>query len=227
MWVGPALGDEVSVPAQQGRRLDEEVPEMLAGEQSCESRHRRPVRRVQRRSVDLAPQYRHLVAQHDDLDGEIGVTTEDESDELEDAAERLVEEREGHGRMLAAPESRRQSAGRRPWMAFSAPTSAVLPRADRRGRASRGIILVLHLSRVEIHESARRHGVVDEDIQHALAHAVIWVELGDDPWRYLLAGPDRAGNMLELVILDLGGDELVIHAMGLRRSTAQELFGDE
>jgi hypothetical protein len=33
--------------------------------------------------------------------------------------------------------------------------------------------------------------------------------------------------MLELVILDLGGDELVIHAMGLRRSTAQELFGDE
>ena len=112
-------------------------------------------------------------------------------------------------------------------MAFSAPTSAVLPRADRRRRASRGIILVLHLSRVEIHESARRHGVVDEDIQHALAHAVIWVELGDDPWRYLLAGPDRAGNMLELVILDLGGDELVIHAMGLRPSTAQEIFGDE
>jgi hypothetical protein len=90
-----------------------------------------------------------------------------------------------------------------------------------------GIIRVLHLSRVEIHESARRHGVADEDIQHALAHTVIWVELGDDPWRYLLAGPDRAGNMLELVILDLGGDELVIHAMGLRRSTAQELFGDE
>jgi hypothetical protein len=88
---------------------------MLAGEQSCESRHHRPVRRVQRRSVDLAPQYRHLVAQHDDLDGEIGVTTEDESEQLEDAAERLVEDREGHGRMLAAPESRRQSARRRPW----------------------------------------------------------------------------------------------------------------
>jgi hypothetical protein len=89
------------------------------------------------------------------------------------------------------------------------------------------LFFVLHLSRVDIHESARRHGVADEDIQHALAHTVTWVELGDDPWRYLLAGPDRAGNMLELVILDLGGDELVIHAMGLRRSTAQELFGDE
>ena len=35
--IGPALGDEVPVPAQQGRRLDEEVPETLASEQSCQS----------------------------------------------------------------------------------------------------------------------------------------------------------------------------------------------
>jgi hypothetical protein len=61
--------------------------------------------------------------------------------------------------------------------------------------------------------SARRHGVADEDIDHALAHAVAWAELGDDPPRYLLAEPDRAGNLLELVVLVLGGDELVIHAM--------------
>ncbi len=87
--------------------------------------------------------------------------------------------------------------------------------------------LVLHLSCVEIHDSARRHGVAGEDIEHAAAHSVTWVELGDDPRRYLLAGPDRAGNLLVLVVLDLGGEELVIHAMGLRRSTAQELFGAE
>jgi hypothetical protein len=74
--------------------------------------------------VDLAAQDGHLVAQHDDLDGEIGVTAADESDELDDAAERPVEEREGHGRMLAAPKPRRQSAGRRPRMAFSAPTGS-------------------------------------------------------------------------------------------------------
>ena len=80
---------------------------------------------------------------------------------------------------------------------------------------------------MEIHGSARRHNVADEDIEHALAHSVTWVELGDDPPRYLLAGPDRAGNLLELVVLVLGGDELVIHATGLRRSTAQALFGDE
>ena len=49
--------------------------------------------------------------------------------------------------------------------------------------------------------------------------SVTWVELGDDPRRYLLAGPDRTGNLLELVVLDLGEEELVIPAMGLRRST--------
>jgi hypothetical protein len=80
---------------------------------------------------------------------------------------------------------------------------------------------------VEIHESARRHGISGEDIEHAVAHSVTWIELGDDPPRYLLAGPDRAGNLLELVVLDIGRDELVIHAMSLRRSTAQELLGDE
>ncbi|MGH9083179.1 MAG: hypothetical protein ACRDWN_07535 [Acidimicrobiales bacterium] len=80
---------------------------------------------------------------------------------------------------------------------------------------------------MEIHEKARRHGVSDEDIGHALAHSVTWVELGDDPPRYLLAGPDRTGNLLELVVLGVGGDELVIHAMALRRSTAQELFRGE
>ena len=122
VWVGPALGDKIPVPAQQGFRLDEEVPETVTRQQPCESRQHRPVRQLKRRSMDLAPQDCHLVAQYNDLDGEIGVTAEDESDELEDATERPVEEREGHCRMLAAPESRRQGAGRGPWMAFSAPT---------------------------------------------------------------------------------------------------------
>jgi hypothetical protein len=120
--VGPVLGDEVSVPAQQGRRLDEEVPEAVAGEQPCESRQHRSVCRLQRRSVDPAPQDRHLLTQDHDLDGEVGVTAEDESDELEGAPERPVKEREGHGRTSSVPASSRQSAGRRPRMTFSAPT---------------------------------------------------------------------------------------------------------
>ena len=88
-------------------------------------------------------------------------------------------------------------------------------------------IVVVRLSRVEIHASARRHGVRCEDIDHAVTHSVSWTQLGEDPPRYLLVGPGRAGNLLELVVVDMGGEELVIHAMPLRRSTAEELFGDE
>jgi len=80
---------------------------------------------------------------------------------------------------------------------------------------------------VEIHSSARRHQIPDDDIVHALEHAVAWVKLDDDPVRYLLGGPNRAGNLLELVVLDVEDGELVIHAMVLRASTRVELFGDE
>lgn len=80
---------------------------------------------------------------------------------------------------------------------------------------------------MEIHRSARRHRVADDDIRHAYEHAITWVELGDDPPRYLVAGVDRAGNVLELVVITLADDVLVIHAMTLRRSTQRELFGKE
>ena len=62
---------------------------------------------------------------------------------------------------------------------------------------------------------------------HAFDHVVAWLRLDDDPIRYLLAGADRAGNLLELVIIETDHDVLTIHAMALRRSTQRELFGDE
>ena len=87
--------------AEQGRRSDEEASEVVAaGGQSCESRQHRSICGFERQSVHLASKHRHLVAQHDDLNGEIGVTAEDESDQLEDAPERPVEERQGHSRLL-------------------------------------------------------------------------------------------------------------------------------
>ena len=99
--------------------------------------------------------------------------------------------------------------------------------ASRPSATSPPVIVVVRLFCVEIHGAARRHGIGDDDIDHALTHSVTWTELGEDPPRYLLVGPDRAGNLLELVVVDVGGEELVIHAMPLRRSTAEELFGDE
>lgn len=96
-------------------------------------------------------------------------------------------------------------------------------------------VRVVHLFRREIHDSARSHGATvprchgatDEDIEHGLVYSVTWTELSDEPQRYLLARPDRAANLLELVVLEVGGDESVIHAIPIRHSTAQELFGDE
>ena len=80
---------------------------------------------------------------------------------------------------------------------------------------------------MEIHRSARRHQIPDDDISHAYEHAIAWVEIGEVPQRYLIAGADRAGNLLELVVIELEIDLLVIHAMTLQPSTQREIFGGE
>lgn len=73
---------------------------------------------------------------------------------------------------------------------------------------------------MEIHSAARRHGIDDASIEHAFDRAVVVADLEGDhaPRRELVIGPDRSGNMLELIVLLLDdGRELVIHAMPLRR----------
>jgi hypothetical protein len=70
---------------------------------------------------------------------------------------------------------------------------------------------------VEIHDSARKHGVVDKDIHHAIDHALAIEDAGEDPDRWLVIGPDRAGNLLEVVVLTTVEDtQLAIHAMPMR-----------
>ncbi|CAN5878944.1 hypothetical protein BH23ACT10_BH23ACT10_37870 [soil metagenome] len=73
---------------------------------------------------------------------------------------------------------------------------------------------------MEIHRSARRHGVGDADIAHAITHHLHVGAAGDDdgpPWRTLYLGPDCAANLLEVIVLDADdGAELVIHAMKMR-----------
>lgn len=70
-----------------------------------------------------------------------------------------------------------------------------------------------------MHRSARRHGISDEDILHATEHPLVVVDLDPDgdPPKVLDIGPDRAGNLLEVIILELADDRLMaIHAMPLR-----------
>lgn len=81
---------------------------------------------------------------------------------------------------------------------------------------------------MEIHHSARRHQVADEDIEHADEPATIWVELGDDPMRYLVVVQTvRAACLNSSSSVPGNLSSWVIHAMALRRSTERELFGRE
>jgi hypothetical protein len=70
--------------------------------------------------------------------------------------------------------------------------------------------------RVEVHESARRHGIEDADILHAVDNALAVEDAGEDPDRWLILGPDGAGNLLEVVVLVVGETQLAIHAMPMR-----------
>lgn len=69
----------------------------------------------------------------------------------------------------------------------------------------------------EIHPSARKHGIADEDIRHAVDHALAIEDAGEDPDRWLIIGPDHAGNLLEVVVLVTAeGTQLAIPAMAMR-----------
>jgi hypothetical protein len=69
---------------------------------------------------------------------------------------------------------------------------------------------------VEIYRSARKHGVTDDDIEHAVEHALVAADQDDGKALYL--GADAAGNMLEVVsVVREDGTEVVIHAMRMRR----------
>jgi hypothetical protein len=70
---------------------------------------------------------------------------------------------------------------------------------------------------VEIYESARKHGVSDLDIVHAVDHALVAAD-EEGTGKVLHLGPDRSGNLLEVVsVMRDDGTEVVIHAMRMRR----------
>lgn len=54
-------------------------------------------------------------------------------------------------------------------------------------------------------------------MQHAIDHALVIEDAGEDPGRWLVIGPDRAANLLEVVVLvTVEKTQLAIHAMPLR-----------
>lgn len=71
---------------------------------------------------------------------------------------------------------------------------------------------------IEVHRSARQHGIGDSDIIQASTHYLVAYRIeDDDPLRDLRLGFDNAARLLEVVVLLLDDDrELVIHAMKAR-----------
>jgi hypothetical protein len=78
---------------------------------------------------------------------------------------------------------------------------------------------------VEIHPSARRHGIADEDIEHAVDNAMSIDDREDDTRLYL--GPARNADLLEVVtIVRDDATELAIHAMRMRPKYLSLLSGE-
>ncbi len=74
-----------------------------------------------------------------------------------------------------------------------------------------------YLSEAEIVPSARKHGVTDADIRHALRHYWISRSVGD-PDVVMYVGPSRAAHFLEISVLYKHNRRVIIHAMAARRS---------
>lgn len=69
---------------------------------------------------------------------------------------------------------------------------------------------------MRIGEPARKHGVTDLDIGHAVRNAIRRIEI--DEGLSMLIGPTLGGALLEVGVLGIETDDpVVIHAMTLRK----------
>jgi hypothetical protein len=78
---------------------------------------------------------------------------------------------------------------------------------------------VLRYDLVSIYDSAFKHGILTDDIIHAHDYALGFsaFDTARGQARLFIVGPDRAGNMLELIGIPTDEIELiVIHAMRMR-----------
>lgn len=76
----------------------------------------------------------------------------------------------------------------------------------------------------EVYSSARKHGVVAEDIEHAVRNAMAMEDLGKN--RTLWIGPTTSAALLEVITVEMqDGRHIAIHAMPLRRKYERLLPG--
>jgi uncharacterized DUF497 family protein len=87
---------------------------------------------------------------------------------------------------------------------------------------------VLRYAELEIHETALKHGISNLDIHHVCANSSDIFELDQESYeiKILIIGPDSAGNLLEVIGLEINDQSLlIIHAMKIRKSMVKLLEG--
>ena len=87
---------------------------------------------------------------------------------------------------------------------------------------------VLRYAGHQIHESALKHGISELDIHHVCANSSDIFELDQESYeiKILIIGPDSAGNLLEVIGLEIDNQSLlIIHAMKIRKSVMNLLEG--
>ena len=95
--VGPLATDQLTMPTEQGVGLDEEPMKLRPGDQPAEAGKERSIRGSQSGAGHLPTEDGHLVAEHDDLDGQIAAVTPAQAEQLEDPDEGEIEKRQSHG----------------------------------------------------------------------------------------------------------------------------------
>ncbi|MEY3817867.1 MAG: hypothetical protein RIT00_592 [Actinomycetota bacterium] len=87
---------------------------------------------------------------------------------------------------------------------------------------------VLRYAEFEIHETAFKHGISELDIHHVCANSSDIFELDQESYeiKILIIGPGSAGNLLEVIGLEINDQSLlIIHAMKIRKSMVKLLEG--
>jgi hypothetical protein len=69
---------------------------------------------------------------------------------------------------------------------------------------------------VEILPSARKHGVSDDDIRHAIDNAIAAITRPEQPEFTMLIGPTISSRLLEIGVVETDDQDYVIHAMPAR-----------
>lgn len=70
---------------------------------------------------------------------------------------------------------------------------------------------------MEILSSARKHGISDDDIRHAVDNALVGSTVDERTEFMMLVGPDESGNLLEIGLVVADDIDYVVHAMRARQ----------